>query len=94
MGTERAGKQSPGYVIGPWDSVNVPGWTVNGREAAEFIFHAQDAHYADEQTYAEEMDEDPANQGAIGFMVFRQLPRLRPRAKSFSHDPFCTLYLL
>ena len=75
---QRAGKQSPGYVIGPWDSVNVPGWTVNGREAAEFIFHAQDAHYADEKTYAEEMDEDPANQGAIGFMVFRQLPQPRP----------------
>lgn len=76
---QRAGKQSPGYVIGPWDSVNVPGWTVNGREAAEFIFHAQDAHYTDEQTYAEEMDEDPANQGAIGFMVFRKSrPQPRP----------------
>lgn len=86
---QRAGKQSPGYVIGPWDSVNVPGWTVNGREAAEFIFHAQDAHYADEQTYAEEMDEDPANQGAIGFMVFRKSrPQPRPPWRSTKRSVF------
>ena len=69
-----AGKDSPGFVVSPYGSVDVPGWAVNNREAAEFVFHAQDAHYADEQTYVEEMGEDPQNQGVIGFMVFRPLP--------------------
>jgi hypothetical protein len=82
---QSAGKQSPGYVIDPWDSLTVPGWTVNGREAAEFIFHAQGAYWDDEQTYAEEMDEDSTNQGAIGFMVFRRKPRYTVR-KSFMPD--------
>lgn len=81
---QRAGKQSPGYVVDPWDSVTIPGWTVNGQEAAEFVFHAQNAYYDDEQTYAEEMGEDPGNQGAIGFMVFRQKPA--PVRKSFMPD--------
>ena len=72
-----AGKESPGYVIEPWSDVTVPGWTVNGREAAEFVFHAQGAYYADEETYVEQMGEDPRNQGAIGFMVFRERPILR-----------------
>jgi len=79
---QSAGKQSPGYVIDPWDSVIVPGWTVNGREAAEFIFHAQSAYWSDEQTYAEEVGQDASNQGAIGFMVFRRKPL--PIRKSFS----------
>ncbi len=83
---QSAGKQSPGYVIDPWDTLTVPGWTVNGREAAEFIFHAQNAYYDDEQTYAEEMDEDSSNQGAIGFMVFRRKPRPSSVRKSFMPD--------
>ena len=83
-----AGKASPGYVVGPWNSVDVPGWTVNGHEAAEFVFHAQNAFYEDEQTYAEAMGEDPGNQGVIGFMVFRQLPvprRVRPLRANVFH---------
>jgi len=79
---QSAGKDSPGYVVDPWSDVTVPGWTVNGQEAAEFIFHAQNAYYDDEQTYAEEMGEDERNQGAIGFMVFRQKPA--PIRKAFS----------
>lgn len=69
-----AGKQSPGYVVDPWGEVSIPGWTVNGQEAAEFIFHAQGAYWDDEQTYAEEIGADSSNQGAIGFMVFHRKP--------------------
>ncbi len=79
---ETAGKTSSGYVLEPWTQLRVPGWTINGREAAEFIFHAQGAHYSDEQTYAEEMGEDPGNQGVIGFMVFRQKFVVRPRVRT------------
>lgn len=67
-----AGKESSGFVVEPYGEVTIPGWTVNNREAAEFIFHAQGAYYDDEQTYAEETGQDPRNQGVIGFMVFRQ----------------------
>ena len=88
-----AGKFSSGYVLEPWTHLTVPGWTINGREVAEFIFHAQEAHYSNEQTYAEEIGEDPDNQGVIGFMVFRQKLVVRPRVqrvKSYakSPDPF------
>jgi hypothetical protein len=87
---ETAGKFSSGYVLEPWTHLKVPGWTINGREVAEFIFHAQGAYHSDEQTYAEEMGDDPDNQGVIGFMVFRQKFVTRPRVKSFakSADPF------
>lgn len=78
---ESAGKQSPGYVVGPWSDVTIPGWTVNGDEAAEFVFHAQGAHWGDEETYAEAKGADSSNQGAIGFMVFLQKPK--PIRKSY-----------
>ena len=71
---ESAGKQSPGYVVDPWSEVVIPGWTVNGDEAAEFVFHAQGAHWSDEETYAEAIGADASNQGAIGFMVFHRKP--------------------
>jgi hypothetical protein len=72
-----AGKQSPGYVVDPWSELTIPGWTVNGQEAAEFIFHAQGAYWSDEQTYAEEIEADSSNQGALGFMVFHRKVKVR-----------------
>ena len=87
-----AGKQSPGYVVDPWSELTIPGWTVNGQEAAEFVFHAQGAYWSDEQTYAEEIEADSSNQGAIGFMVFHRKVRIRKsytsnRLKSRGHKP-------
>ena len=67
-----AGVESPGFVVRPHSEVTVPGWTLNGSEAAEFIFHAQNSSRHDEETYVEAMGEDRRNQGAIGFMVFRE----------------------
>ena len=80
-----AGRESSGFVVDPWGSVTIPGWTVSNREAAEFVFHAQNAHYHDERTYAEESGQNPRNQGVIGFLVFRQdllktLQKIRPRS--------------
>ena len=71
---EAAGKASPGYVVNPYQDIVIPGWTVNGEEAAEFTFHAQGAKRQRNKTYVEAMGEDPRNQGAIGFMVFRPMP--------------------
>ncbi len=89
---QSAGKQSPGYVVDPWSELTIPGWTVNGQEAAEFVFHAQGAYWSDEQTYAEEIDADSSNQGALGFMVFHRKVKVRKsyagnRLKSSSHKP-------
>jgi len=94
---ESAGKESPGYVVGAWSQVTIPGWTTDSETAAEFIFHAQNAYRDDEQTYAEEMGQDERNQGAIGFMVFRQKPRMvwpsTPRPfKKGGPDPFRRRY--
>ena len=89
---ESAGKQSPGYVVDPWSDVTIPGWTVNGQEAAEFVFHAQSAYWSDEQTYAEEIEADSSNQGALGFMVFHRKVKVQKsysskRMKSSTHKP-------
>ena len=69
---ELASLQSGGYVVGPRDSITIPGWTVSHGEAAAFVFHAQDSAYRDERTYAEETGKSQNNQGVIGFLVFEE----------------------
>lgn len=69
---EPCGKDSNGYVVGAYGSITIPGWKVDGKTAAKFVFKPQDAHRGKDQTYVESMDEDPENQGVIGFMVFRE----------------------
>lgn len=75
------GKESSGYVVGPWETIKIPGWKVDGDTAAKFIFKPQDASKGKDKTYAEAMGQNPENQGVIGFMVFREKyrpPRLYP----------------
>lgn len=71
-----AGMNSPGYVVGPHETVRIPGWKVDGRTAAEFVFGA----IGKNSTYAEQTGQDPANQGVIGCMIFREKIAYTPRS--------------
>lgn len=73
---KRAGKRSQGYVVGPHQVAKIPGWKLSDRGAARFEFGIQDADYAEDETYVDQMGHDPANQGMIGFMVFREKARV------------------
>jgi len=78
-----AGQDSPGYVLGPYETIKVPGWKINENSAARFQFQPQESGGAD-KTYVESLiadgiDVSAQNQGVIGVMVFRQLPPMRTR---------------
>ncbi len=63
-----AGVSSPGYVVNAHTKIRVPGWKVDGNTAAEFVF----GKVAKGNTYAEASGENPANQGVIGCMIFKE----------------------
>lgn len=56
---------SPGYIIGPFSNVDIPGWRLNNREVAQFFFSAS------YESYAARMD-TPNNIGVIGCAIFEE----------------------
>ena len=70
MNGKTASVSDGGYVIDPYDFVDVPGWTLNLQEVAHFEFSSLPA------SYAAQMDK-PANVGVIGAAIFfeKELPR-------------------
>ncbi len=69
-----AGFQSDGYVIAPYQTVDIPGWMVDHSTAAKFVFARKGNQSTDpaKKTYAEQRGTDPANIGIIGFAVFAE----------------------
>lgn len=63
-----AGMQSTGYVINAYDTLRVPGWTLDNNTVAKFAFAGKAA------SYATTMTGDSRNNGVIGAMVFREKP--------------------
>lgn len=63
--------KSPGFVVDPHDHIVIPGWKVDGWKAAKFQFAPQGSKSDQDKTYVEAIGADEANQGTIGFMVFR-----------------------
>jgi hypothetical protein len=61
-----AGLQSRGYVLGPHQAQSIPGWRLNGREAAEFYFSRS------RDSYVNSIGGSTANTGVIGAMVFSE----------------------
>jgi hypothetical protein len=59
-----AGIHSRGYVLSPNQSVEIPGWRLNNREAAEFYFSKKS------NSYVNQIGGTVANTGVIGCMVF------------------------
>ncbi len=71
-----AGIDSPGFVVNAYSDITIPGWKVDNKSAAKFTFKPQDAENQRDQTYVEATNQDEANQGTIGFMVFKE--KVRP----------------
>lgn len=91
-----ASKNSRGYVVGPWETIIVPGWTINENKVAKFQFQPQGTS---NQTYVEALkadgiDVDTGNQGVIGVMVVKEkvYPKyyggyIKPMWKPFDTNP-------
>lgn len=72
-----AGLDSKGYIIDGYSTIEVPGWTLNRSEIAQFKFG--DVSNA----YAPRMGKGTSNVGVIGLMVFRPKPVIyRPYAST------------
>jgi hypothetical protein len=84
------GVYSPGYVVEGFDSIIIPGWKVDGKTAAEFIFRPQGARYKEHETYVEAIGQDPTNQGVIGFMVFYEKKKLYYDPSPWNSHPWGT----
>lgn len=67
-----AGSESPGFILEPFGSVDVEGWTLDDREAAKFYF-AGSKDGADD-SYVARIGGDVANKGAIGVLFVEERP--------------------
>lgn len=63
-----AGYTSPGYVVNPGQTLNIPGWSLNMHQAAEFFFSRK------EDSFVNSIGGSVANTGVIGCMVFEEAP--------------------
>ncbi len=70
---ETAGSQQSGYVLEPWQRMEVRGWRKNLSEVAEFHFTAIEGSYAARTGR-------PQNVGVIGVAAFRERQRPVPQA--------------
>lgn len=66
------GAESGGYVVSAYETLVIPGWKVDDGTAAKFVFKPQGSKNRKDKTYVEAIGQNPENQGAIGFMVFRE----------------------
>lgn len=61
-----AGPTSQGYVIGPHETISIPGWKLNNQEAAEFFFSRS------RDSYVNAIGGTTTNTGVIGAMIFSE----------------------
>lgn len=80
-----AGHDGPGYVLGPWESIEVTGWHRTSSKVASFAFGAQEA------SYAKQRGQGVKNVGVIGVAVFDEKRSLAdllvPRQIHHHHYP-------
>lgn len=65
-----ASRDGSGYVIRPYNHVDIPGWRLNNNDVAKFIFSSLP------EAYASLMNE-PANIGVIGCVIYNEKPQFR-----------------
>lgn len=61
-----AGKDSKGYIVDAYASINIPGWTLNSNEVARFTFGDV------RESYSVQSNQGASNVGVIGLLVFRR----------------------
>lgn len=67
MDGKPCGLDSSGYVLGPWQSVTIPGWRLDNSNIAKFVFSEKPEGYA-----ALSESGDAKNSGVIGLLVFNE----------------------
>lgn len=65
-----AGPQSQGYVVGPHQTLSIPGWKIDYQQAAEFIFSQS------RDSYVNAIGGTTTNTGVIGAMVFSEYQQM------------------
>jgi len=65
-----AGLDSQGYMVSPRQTISIPGWRLNDRQAAEFYFSRN------RESYVTSIGGSTANTGVIGAMVFAEKHRM------------------
>lgn len=62
-GKEADYHESTGYVVGPMETLEIPGWRLDNEEVAKFVFGRKDDGYASQSG-------SPENSGVVGVAVF------------------------
>jgi len=73
--------ESKGYIVGPWGTIKIPGWTLDGDSVAKFTFEDK------EKSYASQMAEDgtEVQSGVIGVMVYSEVEKPKPVVQHIHH---------
>lgn len=62
------GEGSQGYLINGYQTIRIPGWSLNNKSVASFVFEGKSKSYAAQSVN----DGDVKNSGVIGLMVFSE----------------------
>lgn len=74
-----AGEHSPGYLLEPYASLRIPGWTLNQDQVAKFVFANR------KESYANSSSGSDVNCGVIGVMLFdEKIPQFINTAHTIS----------
>lgn len=98
---KEAGENSRGYMVCAYNSVRVPGWTLDNSQAASFVFNPMKGG-----SYVEQIGADSTNKGVIGALVYARkkpivaswIPPVYPRndqwfhSSSDTYQPFGSAY--
>ncbi len=80
MDGKPASSDSNGYVLGAWQTTEIPGWRLDSSEVAKFKFGHK------KNSYAEKTGEG-GNTGVIGVKVFDEYVYHRPVVRTFAPSP-------
>ena len=69
-----ASEDSTGYVLNAFQTMDLPGWTLNNEAVAKFTFAGKKGG-----SYVEQIGGDAVNKGVIGVLVYDDKNRPRPR---------------
>ena len=81
-----AGENSKGFILSAKQSLDVPGWMVDGNTAAKFFFSGLRAN-GEDGSYAAQIGQDTSNKGVIGLMVYRDRVISNPSLNLRSASP-------
>lgn len=70
---DRATVDSSGYVVSPYGTLDIPGWTVDKSTVAKFTFGGKG------ESYASQINADIANIGVIGIAAYAEKVRETPK---------------